>query len=177
MMFSNSSEVGDHSRYRFPTTTCFFYCYHRQYLITLGFFPFNFFLGYVYLSPILTLFPPPHWCAVPALSHLSREERKELAIPRLKEEVSCTWKVKVLHRTETGGYEQCSQYVVDWNLILNGTKPLNQVVGELLGLAGVIVFFDRPAHQPAASTGRPSSRRHRVKGRRIFIRPNGSSRR
>ena len=60
-----------------------FNCYHCQYLITLGFFPFNFFLGYVYLSPILTLFPPPHWCAVPALSHLSREERKELAIPRL----------------------------------------------------------------------------------------------
>jgi len=81
-----------------------------QYLITLGFFPFNFFLGYVYLSPILTLFPPPHWCAVPALSHLSREERKELAIPR----------------TETGEYEQCSQYVVDWNLVLNGSKPLNQ---------------------------------------------------
>jgi len=80
-----------------------------QYLITLGFFPFNFFLGYVYLSPILTLFPPPHWCAVPALSHLSREERKELAIPR----------------TETGEYEQCSQYVVDWNLVLNGSKPQN----------------------------------------------------
>ena len=55
-----------------------------QYVITLGFFPFNFFLGYVYLSPILTLFPPPHWCAVPALSHLSREQRKELAIPRLE---------------------------------------------------------------------------------------------
>jgi len=78
-----------------------------QYLITLGFFPFNFFLGYVYLSPILTMFPPPHWCSVPALSHLSREERKELAIPR----------------TETGGYEQCSQYLVDWNLVLNDSSP------------------------------------------------------
>jgi len=78
-----------------------------QYLITLGFFPFNFFLGYVYLSPILTMFPPPHWCSVSALSHLSREERKELAIPR----------------TETGGYEQCSQYLVDWNLVLNDTSP------------------------------------------------------
>jgi len=78
-----------------------------QYLITLGFFPFNFFLGYVYLSPILTMFPPPHWCSVPALSHLSREERKELSIPR----------------TETGGYEQCSQYLVDWNLVLNGSSP------------------------------------------------------
>ena len=37
--------------------------YSTQYLITLGFFPFNFFLGYVYLSPILTMFPPPHWCS------------------------------------------------------------------------------------------------------------------
>jgi len=78
-----------------------------QYLITLGFFPFNFFLGYVYLSPILTMFPPPHWCSVPALSHLSREERKELAIPR----------------TETGGYEQCSQYLIDWDLVLNDSSP------------------------------------------------------
>jgi len=78
-----------------------------QYLITLGFFPFNFFLGYVYLSPILTMFPPPHWCSVTALSHLPREERKEISIPR----------------TETGGYEQCSQYLVDWNLVLNDTSP------------------------------------------------------
>ena len=83
MIYSNSSEDGDHSRYISPDTSSFD-CYDCQYLITLGFFPFNFFLGYVYLSPILTLFPPPHWCAVPALSHLSREERKELAIPRLE---------------------------------------------------------------------------------------------
>ena len=34
-------------------------------------------------------------------------------------------------RTETGGYEQCSQYVVDWNLVLNGTKSQNQEVGYL----------------------------------------------
>ena len=34
-------------------------------------------------------------------------------------------------RTETGGYEQCSQYVVDWNLVLNETKSLNQLVGDL----------------------------------------------
>ena len=33
-------------------------------------------------------------------------------------------------RTETGEYEQCSQYVVDWNL-LNGTQPLSREVGEL----------------------------------------------
>ena len=30
-----------------------------QYLLVVIFFPFNIFLGYVYLSPILTLFTPP----------------------------------------------------------------------------------------------------------------------
>ena len=34
-------------------------------------------------------------------------------------------------RTETGEYEQCSQYVVDWNLVLNGSKPQNHEVGDL----------------------------------------------
>jgi len=70
-----------------------------QYLITLAFFPFNIFLGYVYLSPILTLYTPPHWCAVPSLSHLTVEERKDLAIPR----------------NVQGGFSECSQYLVDWN--------------------------------------------------------------
>ena len=36
-----------------------------------------------------------------------------------------------IYRTETGGFEQCRQYVVDWNLVLNGTKPLTQEVGDL----------------------------------------------
>ena len=72
-----------------------------QYLLVIIFFPFNIFLGYVYLSPILTLFTPPHWCHVPELAILTREERKQLAIP---------------HDTEVaGGFSQCSQYVVDWS--------------------------------------------------------------
>ena len=33
-----------------------------QYYSTLVFFLFNIFLGYVYLSPILTLYTPPHTC-------------------------------------------------------------------------------------------------------------------
>ena len=37
------------------------YPFNLQYVITFAFFPFNFFLGYIYLSPILTTFPPPHW--------------------------------------------------------------------------------------------------------------------
>ena len=41
---------------------------------------------------------------------------------------SCTFSVT---RTETGVYEQCSQYVVDWNLVLNGSKPQNHEVSDL----------------------------------------------
>ena len=71
-----------------------------QYLLVLIFFPFNIFLGYVYLSPILTVFTPPHWCKVPDLMNLTREERKLLAIPQ--------------DLTAVGGYSQCTQYLVDW---------------------------------------------------------------
>ena len=53
-----------------------------QYMITLVNFLFNIFLGYVYLSPILTLYTPPHWCAVPELANFSLEARREVAIPR-----------------------------------------------------------------------------------------------
>ena len=53
-----------------------------QYMITLVNFLFNIFLGYVYLSPILTLYTPPHWCAVPELANLSLEARREVAIPK-----------------------------------------------------------------------------------------------
>jgi len=74
-----------------------------QYLLVIAFFPFNIFLGYVYLSPILTLFAPPHWCKVPELMNLTREERKLLAIPKIDEE-----------------YSQCSQYLVDWSQINPG---------------------------------------------------------
>jgi hypothetical protein len=36
-------------------------------MLTVFFFPFNLFLGYVYLSSILTNFTPPHWCQVTSL--------------------------------------------------------------------------------------------------------------
>ena len=36
----------------------------EQLMITGALFPFNLFLGYVYLSPILTLFAPPHWYVI-----------------------------------------------------------------------------------------------------------------
>ena len=53
-----------------------------QYKITLVTFLFNMFLGYVYYSPIITLYTPSHWCAVPDLGNLSMHQRLELAIPR-----------------------------------------------------------------------------------------------
>ena len=58
-----------------------------QYMITLVFFLFNIFLGYVYLSPILTVYTPPHWCKVPELeaTNLSQELRREISIPRDEE--------------------------------------------------------------------------------------------
>ena len=65
-----------------------------QYKITLVTFLFNMFLGYVYYSPIITLYTPPHWCALPELTNLSLEVRREVAIPRdeavLGEYESCT---------------------------------------------------------------------------------------
>ena len=70
-----------------------------QYLLTIIFFPFNIFLGYVLLSPILTLFTPPHWCLVPELANLTINERKQLSIPLDK---------------DAEGFSQCSQYMVDW---------------------------------------------------------------
>jgi len=75
-----------------------------QYLLTVIFFPFNMFLGYVYLSPILVLFTPPHWCMVEELVNLTRKERMLLAIPRDSE--------------VDGGFSQCEQYVVDWQQIV-----------------------------------------------------------
>ena len=71
-----------------------------QYILVIAFFPFSIFLGYIYLSPILTLFTPPHWCKIPELMNLTREERKLLAIPKID-----------------GEYSQCSQYLVDWNQV------------------------------------------------------------
>ena len=72
-----------------------------QYLVALIFFPFNIFLGYVHLSPILILFTPPHWCKVPELANLTRYERKLLSIPQ----------------DSSGEYSQCSQYEVDWTKV------------------------------------------------------------
>ena len=76
-----------------------------QYVLTLIFFPFNIFLGYVSLSPILTLFTPPHWCLVPELANLTRDERMQLSIPR--------------DTDVAGGFSQCSQYLGDWSKVSN----------------------------------------------------------
>ena len=53
-----------------------------QYKVTVVNLLFNMFLGYVYYSPILTVFTPPHWCRVSQLANLSQDLRREIAIPR-----------------------------------------------------------------------------------------------
>ena len=53
-----------------------------QYKVTMVNLLFNMFLGYVYYSPILTVFTPPHWCRVPQLANLSQDLRRLIAIPR-----------------------------------------------------------------------------------------------
>ena len=52
-----------------------------QFRITLVFLLFNIFLGYVYLSPILTVYTPPHFCNIPQLANLTVEARIRAAIP------------------------------------------------------------------------------------------------
>ena len=68
-----------------------------QYFTTLVFFLFNMFLGYVYLSPIITLYTPPHSCRVPALANTSLVDRRRLAIPpdpdtpsQCRDDIICT---------------------------------------------------------------------------------------
>ena len=81
-----------------------------QYYSTLVFFLFNIFLGYVYLSPIITLYTPPHFCKIPDLidANVSLEDRRRLAIPPDPEVL--------------GGFSQCKQYDIDWNEILDDFK-------------------------------------------------------
>ena len=58
-----------------------------QYMITVVNFLFSIFLGSVNLSPILTVYTPPHWCRVPELeaANLSRALRREISIPKDEE--------------------------------------------------------------------------------------------
>ena len=81
-----------------------------QYYSTLVFFLFNIFLGYVYLSPIITLYTPPHFCKIPDLieANVSLEDRRNLAIPPDPEVI--------------GGFSQCKQYNVNWIEILDDLK-------------------------------------------------------
>ena len=73
-----------------------------QILLGVMFLPFNFFMGYTMYSPILTLYTPPHWCHVPSLANLSKEERRNLAIPNI---------------TQLGvtSYTRCTYYNVNWS--------------------------------------------------------------
>ncbi|XP_023327758.1 solute carrier family 22 member 5 isoform X4 [Eurytemora carolleeae] len=69
--------------------------------LTIFFFPFNLFLGYVYLSSILINFAPPHWCKVNELMNLSMDTRINLSIPKDKD-----------------GYSKCTVYHTNWEQVL-----------------------------------------------------------
>jgi len=75
-----------------------------QFLLMVIFFPFNLFLGYVYLSSILINYTPPHWCKVDALmnSTLTLEERRHLSIPL----------------DENQEYSKCMVYNPPWEQVL-----------------------------------------------------------
>ena len=46
-------------------------------MITLVNFLSNIFLGSVYLSPLLTIYTPPHWSTLPDLANLTMDQRRE----------------------------------------------------------------------------------------------------
>lgn len=77
-----------------------------QIMLTVFFFPFNLFLGYVYLSSILTNFTPPHWCQIPELVNLTQEARRSLAIPFTTDEHGAV------------EYSKCQAYSPDWVQVL-----------------------------------------------------------
>ena len=52
-----------------------------QWYITAVNLLFNFYLGTVTYSPIITLYTPDHFCRVEGLHNLTMEDRRQLAIP------------------------------------------------------------------------------------------------
>jgi len=76
-----------------------------QIALTCFFFPFNLFLGYVYLSPILINFTPPHWCKIGRLGNLSLAARKHLTLP-----------------LEDNVQSQCYMYDTDWSEVLSSGR-------------------------------------------------------
>jgi len=74
-----------------------------QITLMFFFFPFNLFMGYVYLSSILINFAPPHWCKVDELMNttLNADERRLLSTP-----------------IENGQFSKCSVYAPNWEEVL-----------------------------------------------------------
>lgn len=60
--------------------------------------PFAFFVAFVYFAQIfMTLVPEEHWCKIPELEHLTKQERVALAIPSMND-----------------GFSKCSMYAVNF---------------------------------------------------------------
>lgn len=76
-----------------------------QKMLFLMMIPFAFFVAFVYFTQIfITLVPENHWCWVPELANLTREERMNLAIPPSEITVS--------------GKDQCRMYAVNYTALL-----------------------------------------------------------
>jgi len=77
-----------------------------QITLMFFFFPFNLFMGYVYLSSILINFSPPHWCKIEELlnTNLTQEQRRHLAIPMDPDSMQ---------------YSKCMMYAPDWNEVIS----------------------------------------------------------
>ncbi|KAF2902147.1 hypothetical protein ILUMI_04037 [Ignelater luminosus] len=78
-----------------------------QKILFLLMIPFACFVAFVYFTQIfITVTPEQHWCRVPELENLTREERVLLAIPR-----------------GAGGLEKCRVYAVNFTeILLRGVK-------------------------------------------------------
>lgn len=76
-----------------------------QKMLFLMMIPFAFFVAFVYFTQIfITLVPENHWCWVPELANLTREERMNLAIPPSE--------------TTASGKDQCRMYAVNYTALL-----------------------------------------------------------
>jgi len=77
-----------------------------QKLLFLMMVPFAFCVAFVYFAQIfITLVPEEHWCKVPELANLTKEQRLSLSIPK-----------------DGNGYQKCSVYNVNWTEVLESGK-------------------------------------------------------
>ncbi|KAI5737201.1 hypothetical protein M8J76_011028 [Diaphorina citri] len=73
--------------------------------------------GFCAFSQLFMADVPDHWCKVPQLMHLSREERKRMAIPTLVSADNITT------------FYQCRRYAINWTQLLDYTVDVVREMG------------------------------------------------